>query len=101
MVEPLSKELRLLRLEYVETTVEVLQEASLNPLGAQERVAERRGKEASVISNHVSRVAKAFGASFFEPDRDRNLSPAGVLMLHHGRRMLNELERFGSSSIKA
>lgn len=88
----LSKELRLLRIEYLETTIDVLQEAKDNPTGAQERVAQRRGREASVISDHVNRTAKAFGASFFDSGRPRMLSSAGVLMLERGDQILAELK---------
>lgn len=92
----LSKELRLLRFEYLETTIDVLQEANQNSIGAQERVAERRGKEPSVISDHVNRVANALGASFFEPGRDRRLSTAGTLMLKRGSQILADLDRLRS-----
>lgn len=96
MAEKLSKSLNLLRIEYLEVTVEVLREAIQNPVGAQERVAERRGKEASVISNHVNRVAEAFGVALFETGRDRRLSSAGTMVLERGSQILAELEHLRS-----
>jgi hypothetical protein len=89
MSETLGRAVGLLRFEYLELTVEVLREAELDPRGAQERVAMRRGKQPSVISDHINRVAQALEVSFFEPDR--RLSPAGVLTLQHGSNILENL----------
>lgn len=92
----MNKDLRLLRFEYLETTIEVLRAAKEAPIGAQERVAKLLGKEPSVISNHVGRIAKAFGVAFFEAGPDRRLSPAGILALDRGRLILAEFERLKS-----
>ena len=95
MSEALGRAVGLLRFEYLELTIEVLKEAELDPRGAQERVAVRRGKQPSVISDHINRVAQALEVSFFE--RDRSLSSAGLLTLQHGSDILATLRHLCAS----
>lgn len=95
MSEALGRAVGLLRFEYLELTIEVLREAELDPRGAQERVAMRRGKQPSVISDHINRVAQALEVSFFEPDR--RLSPAGLTTLQHGNDILECIRKLCSN----
>lgn len=94
MSDLLNRAVGLLRFEYLELTIEVLREAEIDPRGAQERVAKRRGKQASVISDYINRVAQALEVSLFE--QDRRLSAAGLLTLRHGGEILESLRELRS-----